>query len=839
MIEQQYYTRERGGLFSPTDGYDTVAKSPQLKLDYIKKNLHPLCSYDIPIELQRTGEQEESKYPPSMVVMPGPSGEFIIGQAVYKAKDFTGLRSTFFMHNFVLSENEKYRYIKDPEKIFGITDFKSHFNIAEGRQLPTLAALSYNGNNPYFIERERLFSKLKMSQEVFHKLVYATFVAAHSKKKIFIVLNVGIEELGEMAKALLYHLYTVLPWKVTETLGVCTYSNKVEAKKNIHITFLDKETLHYDTKLGKDFIFDFVNQKFLNIEGEIEGEPYIKIGIGYAKNRVAWEKINRWAEVLATTLKNKEEQDIKFFGKIVMLFELSLCIKVGKAYDFANLKTRKELMKQILAYLQCNIADDIRKELFEMMEYIIQGLHEEIGQGKLIEEDEIESLLKFKVEYCRNREQEAHCIQILLHLLTVATRERNESYIHLLLAKVHLHQKTYIHLFEVMYQSDDLRKQVIYYLIRESCKEVTKLQDLIEQMAKFEEVEELLLKDRYYAQVIYEKFGTCLLSIKDPLAFLNQLQQWCSKHQNDIYSNLQEQGEYYFLEHIKLKDIPNDQILCNLSFNRRYPLETYDIIQDYQKLKSDISYMTPSKIRVNSKVQELVKLFYKQKPRKDEFYMLVYAFLEMDGATHQLKLNLKRVLMYLHSIHIKVMLDFIIWAKGQEMYIDKKRFDAEVINIFIGLKQKGKKIDKELIKSKLGGQAKTKALCEKILSALKPSVVKWIGRNGKLVGGVFILSIIGVGAGVGFYQQQDKKVSQNQSVHQKIELKSLDQETINKLIPNVIINHQEIEAFAKQYIDLEDEFRQGNDIDNTNKDLNKDEILNAQETLDEEGLGEE
>lgn len=66
MIEQQYYTRERGGLFSPTDGYDTVAKSPQLKLDYIKKNLHPLCSYDIPIELQRTGEQEESKYPPSM-----------------------------------------------------------------------------------------------------------------------------------------------------------------------------------------------------------------------------------------------------------------------------------------------------------------------------------------------------------------------------------------------------------------------------------------------------------------------------------------------------------------------------------------------------------------------------------------------------------------------------------------------------------------------------------------------------------------------------------------------------------------------------------------------------
>ena len=58
MIEQQYYTRERGGLFTQTDGNDTVAKSPMLKLEYIKKSLHPICSYDIPSELHKIGEAD-------------------------------------------------------------------------------------------------------------------------------------------------------------------------------------------------------------------------------------------------------------------------------------------------------------------------------------------------------------------------------------------------------------------------------------------------------------------------------------------------------------------------------------------------------------------------------------------------------------------------------------------------------------------------------------------------------------------------------------------------------------------------------------------------------------
>ena len=834
MIEQQYYTRERGGLFNQTDGYDTVAKSPQLKLEYIKKVLHPLCSYDIPSELQQVGEQDESKYPPSMIIIPGGSGELIVGQAVYKAKDFTGQRSTFFMHNFILSEYEKHRFTKEPEKLFGINAFKTSFNSGDGRQLPTLAGIAYDGNNPYFLERERLFGKLGMSQEIFNKLIYATFIAATSKKKVFIILDVNIEELGQMAKALLYHLYTVLPWQITEELGICTYANKMEAKKNIQITFLDKNALRYDTKQGKDLIFDFVNKRYPSMESDIEEEPYIRGAINYGKNKMAWEKINYWINILSTTLKDKSERTIAFYSRVITVFEMSMYLKAHKGYDLSHPKVRKGLMKQVLEYLQSDKVDEIRKELFEVMDYIIRLMQEEIGHYKLINNEELKALLCFKLLYCRNREQEEHCIQILLHLLTVTSRNKDYAYIYNLLDEVHHYGQMYKNLFEAVYNNDELRKQIIYYLINESFKEVKALDELIQQMEAFEEVGFILLKDQYYAQVVYDKFGECLRGIGDLMSFLEQLQKWANMHKETIYINLLEQGEYYFLEHIQLKDIKKESILCNLKFNRSYPLENYEVIQSYQKLKTDLSYMSPNKIKVSNKVQELVKMFYKQRVTKNDFYMLVYAFLELDPETYKPKLNIRRVLTYLSETQMDMALEFIIWAKGQEIYIDKSRFDNQVIRFFVTLKQKGGKVNKELIETKLGGQAKTKALCEKILYALKPNFAKWLGSHGKLVAGmgVFILASIG-----GIYMFCNYQKDNQIKVQETFRKQEVTSETIKKLMPNCTMNEDKINALIKEQFGML--YKADVETEEVDKEEEKNKVVDDKQKLEDDQTKEE
>lgn len=791
MIEQQYYTRERGGLFSQTDGYDTVAKSPQLKLDYIKKNLHPLCSYDIPSELQKAGEQDESKYPPNMIVMPGSSGEMVIGQAVYKSKDFTGLRSTFFMHNFILSENEKRRYIKEPEKIFGITGFINHFNPVEGRQLPTLAAIPYEGNQAYFLERERLFSKIGMTNEQFHKFIAATLAAVNSKKKVFIILDTPIEELGNLSKALLYHLYTALPWSVGERLGISTYASKMEAKKNIHITFLDKGALHFENKQSKDFIFDFVNKRILNVEGDIENEPYIKTGLAYCKNKAAWEKINYWADAMSSTLKEASERDLAYYGKICTLFEMSLCFKAGKNYDLLDPKIRKGLLTLVLGYLKEVAVDDIRKEMFDLIERIISILQEEIRNGGLWDKDEVSALLRFKLEYCKNREQQAHCIQILLYLLNVASRDKKNEYINELLILVHHYPNTYLSLFEAICASEELKKQMLYPLINDAFKEVDTLERLITQMADFSELEMILMKEHYYTQVIYEKFGGCLRNVKDMMSFLNHLQHWCEQHKGPVYDNLLEEGEYYFLEHLELKGISSEESLCQLRFSRSYSLENYEVIKAYQALKSDLSCMNPNKIRVSSKVQELIKMFYRKKVRRDDFYLMVYAFLEMDPKTYRPKLNLKRVLHYLNSVKPTMMLEFIVWSKDQELYIDKAGFDSQVVSFFVNMKQKEGKIPKEAIKERLGMRAKTKALSERILKAVKPNFVKWTSYH-KGVIALLCGVVIGIVSIFGFLTHQSSISQPTFSDKVRIE-----PETAAKLMPDYTTDKKQIEHYLE------------------------------------------
>ncbi len=792
MIEQQYYTRERGGLFTQTDGYDTVAKSPMLKLDFIKKNLHPICSYDIPSELHKIGETDEAKYPPNFMIIPSGSGELIVGQAIYKAKDFTGLRSTFFMHNYVLSETEKRRYIKEPEKLFGITSFARGYDIEQGRELPTLAAIPYDGNKPYFLDREKLFNKLEITDEIFHKLIFEAFSAAYSKKKIFIALNVEIEELGEMAKALLYHLYTVLPWDITEGLGVSTYASKAEPKKNIQITFLDKNTLRYDGK-SKDYIFDFVNKKFMNVEGDIEGEPFIKLAGIYSRIKTAWEKINYWASALGKTLKDKSEWNIEFYSRVMVLFELHLSLKSGKPFDLSEPKIRKGLLKQILAYLQSDVGDDVRKDLFDILDYVIDLIKEEINAGKLPEREEVKTILDFKLGFCKNREQEAHCIQIVLQLLTLSSRKKDYAYVSMVLEKAHVYPKAYVSLFEEIFQSDELRKQVAYYLINESFKEVKTLEELIEQMAKFEEIESVLVRDHYYVQLVYDTFCTCMKNAKGLLSFLDKLQKWCARHKSELYTNLLEGGEHYFLERMALSDIENEQTLCNLKFSRSYALSNYEVIKDYQNLKTDLSYMSPRKIQVNTKVQELIKKFNQKQVKKEDFYMLVYAFLERSSGSYDYKLNLKKVLVYLNQVNKETLLDFIIWAKGQEMYIDKEKFDKEVVQFFMTCKQKGEKPDKEMIKNKLGMQAKTKALGEKVIDALKPAGIKWLSKHLALVFGMIILTgaIIGGGLSVYFYQQ-------NHKLQQTFSTQTVNPEVIKKLMPDFKMNEDKVNKLIEE-----------------------------------------
>src|SRR3954453_13087301 len=101
-IQQQLYTRERGGVFSSTDGFDTIAVSEGIDKAFVKKYLHPFCLYYAPKALTTSGQKEASLYPEAVTLFQPETGDMVIGQAVYVPADFTGQRSAYFMHNYVI-----------------------------------------------------------------------------------------------------------------------------------------------------------------------------------------------------------------------------------------------------------------------------------------------------------------------------------------------------------------------------------------------------------------------------------------------------------------------------------------------------------------------------------------------------------------------------------------------------------------------------------------------------------------------------------------------------------------------------------------------------------------
>ncbi len=135
-IQQQVYTRERGGIFHTTAGYDTIAISEDLDKAFVKKYLHPICIYSPPKALTERGEKNNSLYPEALTIIQPETGDLIIGQAVYVPADFTGQRSTYFMHNYIIPQERKDEWLQNPAKLFQMNDFKTSYDIGLGQVLP-------------------------------------------------------------------------------------------------------------------------------------------------------------------------------------------------------------------------------------------------------------------------------------------------------------------------------------------------------------------------------------------------------------------------------------------------------------------------------------------------------------------------------------------------------------------------------------------------------------------------------------------------------------------------------------------------------------------------------
>ncbi|MFJ5713574.1 hypothetical protein [Neobacillus sp. NPDC093127] len=273
FIQQQIYTRERGGIFHATDGYDTIAISEGLDKALVKKYLHPFCMYHAPKTLTERGEKDASLYPEAVTIFQPETGELVIGQSVFVPADFTGQRSTFFTHNYIIPEGMKDDWIKHPDMIFQLNDFKTSYDVGLGKVLAERETVDHGGMDILSV-KNTLLDVLGITEVHFKQLLFAVMSSIAGKKKVFISLGVPVEEYSKYALQLLELIYLYLPYAHRRKLGALTFSSEPAGKNYLHVMFYEPGTLNVaDRSIEKQFIFDFAGGG--RISGvEIDGQEH-------------------------------------------------------------------------------------------------------------------------------------------------------------------------------------------------------------------------------------------------------------------------------------------------------------------------------------------------------------------------------------------------------------------------------------------------------------------------------------------------------------------------------------------------------------------------------------
>ncbi|MFE5323543.1 hypothetical protein ACFQ88_33160 [Paenibacillus sp. NPDC056579] len=385
-IQQQYFTRDREGIFRTSEGFDTVAKSAALDNTFIKAVLHPYCVYKAPQELLSRDESDEELYPESFVVFHADNGDMVIGRSIYIGTDFTGQRSASFTHQYIVPKDRKESFLREPNRMFRIRGFRSSYDIRDGKAIPELDEIDYDPAYPV-ADQDLLLTELGIDSRLFQQLLHAVMSSVTSKRKVYIALDTDVSVSSDKAKRLLEVIYRCIPYAFRRQLGFMTFNSEPEGKQNLHAVFVEKGSLRLpDRRLEKDMLFDFPNGKFVNTE--LPGQEHLLFDTIW-KLRNEPEQLQKLFDFCEEGLQSMPAQaalSIPTYYQLCMLYE----IDQGSEALYDN--NPAGIMHGILTYLNAETID--KKPRFK--ELFIRMLRKEASEtGGSPSGDYVKSLLAY------------------------------------------------------------------------------------------------------------------------------------------------------------------------------------------------------------------------------------------------------------------------------------------------------------------------------------------------------------------------------------------------------------------------------------------------------------
>lgn len=325
-IQQQIYTRERRGIFRQTEGFDTVAKSAGLEPSFVKKVLHPFCFYDAPAELTARGEKDNAAYPEAIHLFHTENGDTVLGRSLFQSADFTGLRSAFFSHNYVIPSSRLEEIVRDYHS-FLHADFMRSYDIEQGEQLEVLNQLPVVPMAPEVAEAMenpyQLLKELRISEQMFKQLLSAVISAATSGRKVYVSPDVPAALISEAALPLLEILYSALPHPLRRVLGFLTYTKEPQSRKGIHISFVERGSLRVgDRGIEKDYTFDLASGRVTHVDLDWAKQPFLDLVWELLGRREQLEDFHRFADIMLKDMGQEKAMSISSYHELSVLYQI-------------------------------------------------------------------------------------------------------------------------------------------------------------------------------------------------------------------------------------------------------------------------------------------------------------------------------------------------------------------------------------------------------------------------------------------------------------------------------------------------------------------------------------
>lgn len=730
LIQQQMYTRERRGIFRSAEGYDTIAVSKGIDASFIKKVLHPFCVYDAPAELASTGEKDSLRYPDATHLFHTEQGMIVYGRSVYLPADFTGLRSTFFTHNYVIPADRAGELVHD-YKAWLRAAFATQYDIEQGTELPGLEELPVDAASSFHSDmspREKL-AALHIDERMFKQMLLAAMISASGKKKVYIALDVPIDHISHKARELLEILFECLPYAYRRLLGFATYTKDLQSRKGIHIMFVEKGSLRpNDRNTEKEFTFDLASGRVTNIDMELLNQPYLDFAWDNLVQPERAEQFYAFADLMVSDMDPVRQASVVSYHELCMYY----LIEEGQIglYDL----NKSAILRGMLEYLHPPGAITVKHRLNELLAAMLEREFLLVKQGNELEVAVAEC---FK-DYFRlsGGKHEGQIVALFIHAISQCKAAKAAERANSLYGVIRKSPALSKQFFDTV-MDRGLAAALFDPYMNEQFSAVDRAGDVIDLVCEWGSQHPQVLKNSIFTEIAQSALRDKLLPESDPVTVVNAIleQLWrlprarredAGLADSELVEKLAYTANLFLLTELKLESVSKDQLLkigfleqpeevkawakrfgAEVRSQAAIMLASYDW---FCRRDPDISIFAELSVGELERVQQLGRQWLSREVNPANFSRIVLAFYrDNDGL-----IEYGALLQYLHkyAADVEIVYQFMKWSESHPSFVRKKAnqaYAAALITYF-------KKLDREAFKKR----AYRKPYFEQAGPALKP-----------------------------------------------------------------------------------------------------------------------